>query len=148
MLLEEIIEKLPYEHPFLFVDEITFVDEIRITGTYTFDSELEFYNGHFKGRPVTPGVILTETAAQIGLVSFGVFLLNKSMEELKDVNIAMTSSEMEYYLPVLPSEKVIVKSEKEFFRFNKLKCKVQMFNEKGELVCRGKIAGMIQVRNE
>ena len=60
------------------------------------------------------------------------------------LKIALTSSEMDFYLPVLPAEKVIVKSEKQYFRFNKLKCKVEMFNEKGALVCRGLIAGMIQ----
>jgi len=50
---------------------------------------------------------------------------------------------MDFFQPVFPDEKVVVKSEKEYFRFNKLKCKVEMFNLNGELVCRGKIAGMI-----
>ena len=39
----------------------------------------------------------------------------------------------------------IVKSKKVYFRFNKLKCKVKMINEKNELVCRGTISGMIIV---
>jgi 3-hydroxyacyl-[acyl-carrier-protein] dehydratase len=37
-----------------------------------------------------------------------------------------------------------VVSEKIYFRFNKLKCKVQLFNDKKELVCRGAISGMIK----
>ncbi|MGK0391601.1 MAG: 3-hydroxyacyl-[acyl-carrier-protein] dehydratase, partial [Maribacter sp.] len=37
MAFEEIIAKLPYEHPFLFVDEILEVDENGITGSYTYD---------------------------------------------------------------------------------------------------------------
>ena len=144
MAFEEIIDKLPYQHPFLFVDEILSVDENSISGSFTFHAEHDFYQGHFKNNPVTPGVILTETAAQIGVVSLGIYLLSKTENSLDELKIALTSSEMDFFIPVYPSEKVIVKSEKEYFRFNKLKCKVQMFNEKNELVCRGKIAGMME----
>jgi 3-hydroxyacyl-[acyl-carrier-protein] dehydratase len=97
MEFEEIIAKLPYQHPFLFVDEILEVDE----------------NG-------------------------------KSGNPLNNIKIALTSSEVDFFKPIFPSEKVIVKSKKEYFRFNKLKCKVEMYNEEGVLVCRGKIAGMMQ----
>ena len=145
MAFEEIIAKLPYQHPFLFVDEILTVDENSISGTYTYDAKHDFYKGHFKNNPVTPGVILTETMAQIGVVSFGIYLLNQSGSLINEIKIALTSSEIDFFKPVDPSEKVIVKSEKEYFRFNKLKCNVQMFNESRDLVCRGKIAGMIQV---
>lgn len=144
MEFEEIIAKLPYQHPFLFVDEILELDENGIHGTYTYDVTHDFYKGHFKNNPVTPGVILTETMAQIGLVSFGIYLLSESNNSLNELKIALTSSEIDFFKPVFPGEKVIVKSKKEYFRFNKLKCKVEMFNLNGELVCRGKIAGMIQ----
>ena len=144
MAFEEILDKLPYQHPFLFVDEILSVDENSISGSYTFKAEHDFYQGHFKNNPITPGVILTETAAQIGVVSLGIYLLSNSGHPLNELKIALTSSEMDFFKPVFPSEKVIVMSEKEYFRFNKLKCKVQMLNENGELVCRGKIAGMMK----
>ena len=144
MAFEEILDKLPHQHPFLFVDEILSVDENSISGSYTFKAEHDFYQGHFKNNPITPGVILTETAAQIGVVSLGIYLLSNSGHPLNELKIALTSSEMDFFKPVFPSEKVIVMSEKEYFRFNKLKCKVQMLNENGELVCRGKIAGMMK----
>lgn len=143
MTLKEIIATLPYEKPFLFVDELLEVNENGISGTYTFDASSDFYKGHFKNNPVTPGVILTETMAQIGLVSFGIYLLNESGSSINNVQIALTSTQMDFFIPVFPEEKVIVKSKKEYFRFNKLKCSVEMFNSKDELVCRGKIAGMI-----
>jgi 3-hydroxyacyl-[acyl-carrier-protein] dehydratase len=50
---------------------------------------------------------------------------------------------IEFLKPVYPNEKVAVKSEKIYFRFGKLKCKVSMKNEKDELVCSGVISGMI-----
>lgn len=140
----QIIERLPYQYPFLFVDEILSVDEDAIEGTYTFDAALPFYKGHFKDNPITPGVILTETMAQIGLVSLGIYLTRNENADLNNIRVAMTSSAIDFYLPVLPSEKVLVKSKKEFFRFNKLKCRVEMYNQEDKLVCRGTIAGMIK----
>ena len=147
MTFEKIISLLPYQSPFLFVDELQTVDEEGITGSYTFQETAFFYKGHFKNNPVTPGVILTETMAQIGLVAFGIYLLSlaEKKADLTKAQIALTSTEIDFFIPVLPNEKVKVVSKKEYFRFNKLKCHVEMFNEKEELVCRGKIAGMMKM---
>lgn len=143
----EIIKNLPYTNPFLFVDELTEISENGVTGNYTFNEKSFFYEGHFKGNPITPGVILTETMAQIGVVCLGIYLLKDEISsEEKKLQIALTSNQVDFYLPVLPNEKVTVISEKEYFRFNKLKCKVKMLNEKDELVCRGTISGMIIVK--
>lgn len=139
MTKEEIILKLPYSKPFLFVDELVLVDENGIEGTFTFDENLDFYKGHFIGNPITPGVILIETMAQIGLVCLGIYLNDR--KEIK--NIGFTSSEVEFIKPVYPNEKVTVISEKVYYRFGKLKCKVKMLNEKNEEVCSGTLAGMI-----
>ena len=111
MIIEEIIKNLPYNTPFLFVDDLVSVDENGVTGTFTFKEDLDFYKGHFVNNPITPEVILTETMAQIGLVCLEIFLV----------------------------------SEKIYFRFNKLKCKVKMMNEKSEIVCEGTIAGIIKI---
>ena len=141
MTNKEILEKLPYSKPFLFVDEILKIDENGVEGIYTFDESLDFYKGHFKENPITPGVILTEAMAQIGVVCLGIFLLNDILN--KSILISLTSSNIEFLKPVFPNEKVTVISEKIYFRFNKLKCNVKMLNEKKEEVCSGIISGMI-----
>lgn len=134
-----ILSKLPYQKPFLFVDELLNVDENGAKGTFTFDEKLDFYKGHFKNNPITPGVILIETMAQIGLVCLGIYLTLK-----EDVSqIAFSSSEVEFLKPVYPNEKVTVISEKVYFRFGKLKCKVRMMNSKNEEVCIGTLSGII-----
>lgn len=139
---DEIIGKLPYSKPFLFVDEIVRIDENGVEGTYAFDEKSDFYKGHFKDNPITPGVILTEVMAQIGLVCLGVFLLDDDLSQ--NTAIALTSTDMEFIKPVYPNEKVIVISKKKYFRFGKLKCDVVMNNEKGEEVCTGTISGIIK----
>ena len=142
MTPNKIFALLPYNKPFLFVDELIDVDEEGVKGAYTFDGDADFYKGHFKDNPVTPGVILTECCAQIGVVSLGVFLLGDSIS--KHLKIALSSSEMEFYLPVYPNDRVVVTSQKEYFRFHKLKCAVKMHNSEGKLVCKGTIAGMFK----
>ncbi len=140
----EILNKLPYTTPFLFVDDLLNVDENGATGTFTYKESLDFYEGHFKNNPITPGVILTETMAQIGLVCLGIFLVGDDLNE--ESQIGLTSTDIEFLKPVFPGEKVSVISEKVYFRFNKLKCKVKMLNEKSEIVCEGTIAGIIKVK--
>jgi 3-hydroxyacyl-[acyl-carrier-protein] dehydratase len=142
MTKQEILDKLPYGKSFLFVDELLHVDENGAKGTYTYAEYLPFYESHFKNYPLTPAVILTETMAQIGLVCLGIYLL-KNIQTDQNISIAMTSNAIDFLKPVAPGEKVTVTSEKVYFRFNKLSCKVKMENAAGEMVCKGNISGML-----
>ncbi|MGF1554936.1 3-hydroxyacyl-ACP dehydratase FabZ family protein [Paucihalobacter sp.] len=144
MTAPEIIALLPYKSPFLFVDAIETISGNAVKGHYTFKETEYFYEGHFKNQPVTPGVILTECMAQIGLVCLGIYLFKDENLENQNILVALTSHQIDFYLPVLPKEKITVISEKEYFRFNKLKCRVKMLNEQNELVCKGSISGMIK----
>jgi len=141
MTIPQIIANLPYTKPFLFVDELIHISENGTEGTYTFNENLDFYKGHFKDNPITPGVILTEVMAQIGLVCLGIYLINDELNTKQ--SIALTSTDIEFLKPVYPNEKVTVISEKIYFRFGKLKCKVQLLNQNKEQVCTGTIAGII-----
>ena len=123
------------------------LSELGAEGFYTFKEDEYFYQGHFKDNPITPGVILTEVMAQIGVVCLGIYLLRDEISTTKKPQIALTSNHIDFFLPVYPKERVKVVSEKSYFRFNKLKCKVELFNEKNELVCRGTISGMLKSMN-
>jgi 3-hydroxyacyl-[acyl-carrier-protein] dehydratase len=148
MTKEEILQHLPYAPPFLFVDALEHIDEEKVTGTYTFDASMPCYQGHFKTHPVTPGVLLTEVMAQTGLACLGIFLLGDGIAKQAPA-VAMTAAQVDFYLPVFPGEKVKAQAEKIYFRFNKLKCRVALYNASGQLVCDGVIAGMIiNNRNE
>jgi 3-hydroxyacyl-[acyl-carrier-protein] dehydratase len=139
---EEILSHLPYTEPFLFVDELTEIDENGAKGSFTFRKDLDFYKGHFKDHPVTPGVILTETMAQIGLVCLGIYLSGTAVSRTPG-HVMLTSTAIDFMKPVFPGEKVTVVAEKVYFRFKKLNCNVQMINEAGDVVCRGNISGMV-----
>lgn len=141
MPYQSLLNQLPYSEPFLFVGELNSVTEDGVIGTYTFDKNAYFYEGHFKNYPITPGVILTECMAQIGVVCLGIYLLEKE-STIGNRGFALSSTEIDFYLPVFPGEEVTVVSEKIYFRFNKLKCKVKMFNSDKKLIAKGIISGM------
>jgi len=147
---EVILNALPYQTPFLFVEKLNFISEERVEGTYTFSPEEYFYKGHFKDMAVTPGVILTECMAQIGLVCLGIYLLSKttSEENIENLQVALSNTDIDFLKPVYPGKTVTVVSEKEYFRFNKLKCAVKMMNSKNEIICKGTISGMIKVSED
>ncbi len=140
----QIVALLPYQPPFLFVDVLDDITEHGVTGRYTFKSSEFFYKGHFKDQPITPGVILTETAAQIGLVCLGIFLLKDKISQNNKPEIGLSSNQMDFYIPVAPGETITVVSQKIYFRFHKLKCNVKLYNAKKELVAKGTISGMIK----
>jgi 3-hydroxyacyl-[acyl-carrier-protein] dehydratase len=136
---------LPYKSSFLFVDEILSVDESGVKGEYTLKPGSFFYEDHFADNPVTPGVIITEIMAQIGLVVLGIHLIinRDGHTPEKQAYPLLTATDVEFFKMVLPGEKVTVISQKQFFRWGKLKCRVQMQNEAGEIVAKGIFSGII-----
>lgn len=136
----DILPYLPYKKPFLFVDDITTNEDGFIAGEYTFKKEAFFYKGHFKNKPVTPGVMIIECAAQIALACYGIFKCKD--QDLKN-EIAMTSSQMDFLNICYPDEKLIVEGKEIYFRFQKLKMGVKVFKADKTLVAQGELAGMI-----
>ena len=139
-----ILELLPQQRPFRFVDEILEVDEQRIVGRYTFREDEWFYAGHFPGRPVTPGVILLESMCQVGVVALGIYLfaLERSVEEARNWTTLFVDAESEFLRSVLPGECVTIRGERIFWRRNKLRAKIEMFAADGTLVAQTTASGL------
>ena len=68
---KQVLDLIPQRDPFRFIDDILELDDDHIVGTYRFRPDADFYRGHFPGNPVTPGVILIESLAQVGIVALG-----------------------------------------------------------------------------
>ena len=158
MMYQYILDLLPYKSSFRFVDEISLLDKDRVVGHYTLKEDAFFYEDHFPGNPVTPGAILTEIMAQIGLVVLGIYLVvgpedaaatsgpaDKTAGGSGNLIIPLfTSVEVSFDQMVLPGQKITVISQKEYFRFGKLKCRVEMQDAAGSRIAKGVFSGIIK----
>jgi 3-hydroxyacyl-[acyl-carrier-protein] dehydratase len=67
LTIEDIQKILPHRYPFLLIDRITELDgEQTIKGYKNVTANEEFFQGHFPGNPVMPGVLIIEALAQLG----------------------------------------------------------------------------------
>ncbi len=144
-----ILDQLPNKSSFLFVDTILLLNDDEVIGDYTLKEDAFFYEDHFAGNPVTPGSLIIEIMAQIGLVVLGIYLATGAQGELNNTEDGrlfplLTSTDVSFYKMVLPGEKVTVISKKQYFRLGKLKCYVEMLNVSEEIIAKGMISGMIK----
>jgi 3-hydroxyacyl-[acyl-carrier-protein] dehydratase len=140
---EQILAAIPHKAPFRFVDEIIEADRERALSRYTFRPDEFFYAGHFPGRPITPGVILTEAMCQMGLLPLGLCNLVAELgaEGAKNFVTVLTDAETEYYEPVLPGTTVTCRAEKIFWKRRKIRARLELRDDKNRLVAAGSAAG-------
>ncbi len=140
----EVLALVPQAEPFRFVDEILEVDADHIVARYRFRPQSDFYRGHFPGNPVTPGVILLESMAQVSVVAQGIYLLalEGGMEEVSRRIALFTDAEVEFSGLVKPGERVTITARKKFFRRAKIRSEAEMHLDDGTLVCSATISGI------
>jgi len=104
MDINEIMKYLPHRYPFLLVDRILEIEEgKRITGVKNVTINEPFFQGHFPGHPIMPGVLIIEAMAQIG----GIFAF-KSMNATAETKVVyfMGIDGARFRKPVLPGDQV------------------------------------------
>jgi 3-hydroxyacyl-[acyl-carrier-protein] dehydratase len=140
---KQVLDLIPQRDPFRFIDDILELDDDHIVGTYRFRPDADFYRGHFPGNPVTPGVILVESLAQVGIVALGIYLhAQESESDIAKVMTLFTDTDVEFSGIVNPGDRVTITAEKVFFRRLKLRSKAEMKLDDGTIVCSGTVSGM------
>lgn len=140
----EILQAVPQQPPFRFIDTIHEIDEDHIVGSYRYRTDEFFYRGHFPGNPITPGVILIETMAQSGVVALGLYLAAKTglIDQERPVITLFTDAQVDFHGVVRPGEEVFVTARKLFFRRAKLRVEATLRRADGSLACSGTLSGM------
>jgi len=104
--LEKIEKTLPHRHPFLFVDKIIELTDTYIVGVKNVTFSEYFFQGHFPGNPVMPGVLQIEALAQTG----GILCIN-SMPEGNYDTYFLKIDNCKFKQKVVPGDTMLLKME-------------------------------------
>lgn len=102
MTSSEILDAIPHREGMLLVDEIVEKEESRIVCKKTFREDEHFFQGHYPGFPITPGVILCECAVQAGAV-----LLSEKTGDQDGVPVLTRLNDVRFKNMVRPGDSIL-----------------------------------------
>lgn len=106
--INEIMKLLPHRYPMLLVDRILEIEEgKRIVGLKNVSANEQFFQGHFPGAPVMPGVLIVEAMAQCG----GVIFLRGVDERDDKLFLFGGIDKARFRKPVIPGDQLILECE-------------------------------------
>ena len=112
MMYEEITKILPHRYPFLLVDCITEFEPLkRVVGIKNVTANEPFFQGHFPGNPIMPGVLILEAMAQAGGVLARLSFPEVLEKEGGGKVFFMALDNVKFRKPVLPGDQLILKLE-------------------------------------
>ncbi|MDP2038574.1 MAG: 3-hydroxyacyl-ACP dehydratase FabZ, partial [Ignavibacteria bacterium] len=99
---------LPHRYPFLLVDKIIHLDmDKKVIGIKNVTINEPFFNGHFPGQPVMPGVLIIEAMAQVS----GILLLNSYLDPENHLVYFMSINNAKFRKPVMPGDQLTLEAE-------------------------------------
>lgn len=142
MTIEDILRSLPHRYPFLLVDRILEVEpNSRIVGLKNVTINEPFFQGHFPGHPIMPGVLIVEAMAQVG----GMLLLGSVEDPENKVVYFMSLDNVKWRRPVKPGDQLIF--ELVVTQIRGTVCKMRgVARVDGELVTEADMAAMVRDR--
>ncbi len=123
---EQVMQILPHRYPFLLVDGVMKIEGNKITAFKNVTINEPYFQGHFPGHPIMPGVLQLETIAQVA----GILMLRQA-ENAGQIAYFMAANDVKWRKPVLPGDVLVVE--------------VEMMKMRGKL---GKAKGICKVDDE
>ena len=138
--IEEIMKALPHRYPFLLVDRILEMEEKkRIVGLKNVTINEPFFQGHFPGHPIMPGVLIIEAMAQVG----GILLMGQIEDYQSKVVYFMSLDNVKFRRPVKPGDQL--RFELDMVQIRGMVCKMRgVAKVDGEVVCEADMAAMVR----
>ena len=105
--IHEIMKHLPHRYPFLLVDRILELEENRVVGLKNVTINEPFFQGHFPGEPVMPGVLVLESMGQVA----GMMIASRPGTEEDQLLILTSMEDVKFRRPVRPGDQLITEAE-------------------------------------
>jgi 3-hydroxyacyl-[acyl-carrier-protein] dehydratase len=103
---EKIKSILPHREPFLFIDEVIDIDGTeKVVAVKNIKDNEGFFEGHFPGKPIMPGVLIIEAMAQTSIILYSIC---KPEIAKTHPNYYLGKVKAEFLSPVVPGDKLIV----------------------------------------
>ena len=140
--IDEIMKILPHRYPFLLVDRILSIeDQTRIVGIKNVTANEPFFQGHFPGHPIMPGVLIVEAMAQVG----GMLLMGTVDDPGSKVVYFMSLDNVKFRKPVKPGDQL--RFELEMRQVRGKVCRMAgVAKVDGAVVCEAEMAAMVRDR--
>lgn len=107
MNIEQIKKILPHRYPFLLVDRVLEVDAESIKAYKNVSANEEFFNGHFPGQPIMPGVLQVEALAQAGAI----MLMSQSDDPEETLMVFTGINKCKFRKQVVPGDQLMLEVE-------------------------------------
>lgn len=105
MKIEEIKKLIPHRYPFLLVDRVLELEEDRIVTLKNVSVNEEYFNGHFPGAPIMPGVLQVEAMAQTGAI----LIMSKQVDDPEENLMVFTGiKNSKFRKSVVPGDQLIM----------------------------------------
>ena len=139
--IEEIMKVLPHRYPFLLVDRILEQGEKHVVGIKNVTINEPFFQGHFPGHPIMPGVLIVEAMAQVG----GVLLMGSMPEPQGKVVYFTSLDNVKWRKPVKPGDQL--RFELELLQVRARLARMRgVAKVDGEVVCEADMSAMVMDR--
>jgi len=108
MATEEILNAIPHRPPFLFVDEVVERGESTLTAKRHISESEYFFEGHYPGNPIMPGVLISEAVFQTGGVYFHEMLAKEEDADPDIVPVLTKIGDARFRTPVYPGDDIFI----------------------------------------
>jgi beta-hydroxyacyl-ACP dehydratase FabZ len=110
--VEDILKILPHRYPFLLVDRVTEMEpNKRVVGIKNVSVNEPFFQGHFPGTPIMPGVLIIEAMAQVGGVLARLSRPEVLEKDREGPIFFMAMDKVKFRRPVVPGDQIVFELE-------------------------------------
>lgn len=138
--IDQIMKVLPHRYPFLLVDRVLEIEDgKRIVGMKNVTINEPFFQGHFPGHPIMPGVLIIEAMAQVG----GMLLMGSVPDPENKVVYFTSLNNVKWRRPVKPGDQL--RFELELLQVRGMMCKMSgVAKVDGQLVCEAEMGAVVR----